>query len=299
VRFDYFGEDGAAGTAVTEFEATDASPRACVLAGYPTVRFFGGSVMNWRAMPVQVTHKGAGIAFSPNPARVLLQPGAATTSNATAADFVITSADFAPDGSGTCPEVTSLEVGLTATGHLTRVPLWYPANICRGAANVSSFFPAGPNTYTTPALAPICTSFELAITASPDSAGLSHVGLVLRFRNFASIPCRMSGYPSVLLVAASGSRNLIAAKKPFGYLGGLTPGTGPPPLVTLEPGHFASSLVEGVDFEGKNQRSCETITSLLVTPPTAAASARVATSFDGCSDVEIHPVVSGTTGRGN
>jgi len=299
VRFSYFGEDGAAGTAVTEFDATDASSRACVLAWYPTIRFFGGSTRNWRAMPVQITHRGAGIAFSPNPKRVLLQPEASTTSNAAEAEFVITSADFAPDGSGTCPEVTSLEVGLTATGHLTRVPLWYPANVCRGAANVSSFFSAGPDTYTAPAVAPICASSELAITASPDGAGLSHVGLILRFRNLGFIPCRMSGYPAVVLVAANGSRNLVTAERPFGYLGGLTPDTGMPPLVTLEPGKFASSLLEGVDFEGRTQRACPTISSLLVTPPTAAQSVRVATSFDGCSNVEIHPVLSGMTGRGN
>jgi hypothetical protein len=299
VHFSYFGEDGAAGTAVTEFDATDASSRACVISGYPTVRFFGGSILNWRAMPVQITHTGAGIAFSPSPKRVLLQPDPATTSSATEAEFVITSADFAPDGSGTCPEVTSLEVGLTASGHLTRVSLWYPANICRGAANVSSFFSAAPDTYTTPALAPICTSSELAITASPDGVGLSHVGLMLRFRNLDFIPCRMSGFPSVVLVAASASRNGVAAETPFGYLGGLTPGAGTPPLVTLEPGQFASSLLEGVDVEGKTQRACQSIASLLVTPPTAAQSVRVATSFDGCSDVEIHPVLSGTTGRGN
>jgi hypothetical protein len=54
-----------------------------------------------------------------------------------------------------------------------------------------------------------------------------------------------------------------------------------------------------VDVEGKTQRACQSIASLLVTPPTAAQSVRVATSFDGCSDVEIHPVLSGTTGRGN
>jgi hypothetical protein len=298
VRFSYFGEDGAAGTAVTEFEAMDASSRACVLTGYPTVGFFAGSISDGRAMPVQITHDGAGIAFSPKPKRVLLQPAAAA-SKAAEAEFVITSADFGLDGSGTCPEATSLEVRLTATGQQTRVPLWYPANICRGAANVSSFFAPGPNTSTTPALAPICTSSELATTASPDGAGLSHVGLILRFRNLGFIPCRMSGYPSVALVAASGSPNLIAAERPSGYLGGLTPGTGPPPLVTLGPGQFASSLLEGVDFEVRTGRACPRIVLLLVTPPTATESARVPASFDGCSDVEIHPVVSGTTGRGN
>ena len=299
VRFSYFGEDGAAGTAVTEFDAMNASSRACVLTGYPTVRFFAGSISNGRAMPVQITHEGAGIASSPKPKRVLLQPAAAATSKATEAEFVITSAHFGLDGSGTCPEVTSLEVGLTTTGQQTRVPLWYPANICRGAANVSSFFATGPNIDTTPALAPICTSSELATTASPDGAGLSHVGLILRFRNLGFIPCRMSGYPSVVLVAASRSPNLIAAEKPFGYLGGLTPGTGPPPLVTLGPGQLASSLLEGVDFEVRTGRACPKVVSLLVTPPTAKESIRVPASFDGCSDVEIHPVVSGTTGRGN
>jgi hypothetical protein len=248
-------------------------------------------------MAVQITHEGAGIAFSPNPKRVLLQPDARTTAKATEAEFVITSADFAPDGSGACPEATSLEVGLTARGPFAGVPLWYPANICRGAANVSSFISTSPITYTTPALAPICASSVLAITASPDGAGLSHVGLILRFRNVGLIPCRMSGYASVVLFGASGSRNVIAAEKPFGYLGGLTPGTGPPPLVTLGPGQFASSLLEAVDFEVKSERACPRITSLLVTAPTATRSVRIPASFDGCSDVEIHPLVSGTTGR--
>ena len=36
--------------------ATDVSPRACLLSGYPRVQFFGGSFPNWRAMTVRVVH---------------------------------------------------------------------------------------------------------------------------------------------------------------------------------------------------------------------------------------------------
>jgi hypothetical protein len=292
VQFAYFGESGAAGTAVTEIVATDASSRACVLRGYPGVRFFGGSTADLRAMTVKISHTGPGIAFRRDPERMLLEP-------ASYAAVVITTADFSPDGSGTCPQVTSIEIGLTATGRMTRVPLWYPANICgtTASANVSSFFSESPEMYAMPAIAPICVASELAITASPAGAGLGHVGLVLHFRDSGLIPCRISGYPTVVLVGASRARILTATETPFGYLGGLAPGTGPPPVVTLEPGGYASSLLEGVDFAVNNQGACRAVTSLLVTPPFSAQSVGVATRFGGCSDVEVHPILSGTTGR--
>jgi hypothetical protein len=162
---------------------------------------------------------------------------------------------------------------------------------------VSAFFSERLNTYVMPALAPICATSETSITTSSGGVGMSHVGLVLRFLNLGVIPCRMSGYPTVVLIGASGSRAITVTKTPSGYLGGLAPGTGTSPEVTIEPGQSASSLLEGVDFGGTNQNACPIVRSLLVAPPTDAQSVRVATRFDGCTDVEIHPVIAGTTGR--
>ena len=298
LHFTFFGEDGAAGTAVTEFVATDVSPRACLLTGYPRVQFFSGSVLNWRAMPVRIDHAGTGVAFSPHPQPVLLKPNSSRTSSEPGAAFVVTTADFGADGSATCPQVTSLKVGVTGTREASRVPLWYPANLCRTRAttSVSAFFPERLDTYVMPAIAPICTFSETSITTSFGGVGMSHVGLILRFRNFGFVPCRMAGYPSVVLIGTSGSRITPATTTPSGYLGGLAPGTTTSPEVTLEPGQSASSLLEGVDFDDTNQNACPTVQSLLVTPPNGAQQRHVATRFNGCTEVEIHPIISGTTG---
>lgn len=151
---------------------------------------------------------------------------------------MVTTADFDANGSAACPQVLSIEVGVTRTRDVSRVPLWYAANLCGmpAAASVSAFFPERLDTYVMPAMSPICASSEISITTSFDGVGLSHVGLVQRFRNFGAVPCRISGYPSVVLTAASGSRVITAAKTPSGYLGGLASGATTRPEVTLEPG---------------------------------------------------------------
>jgi hypothetical protein len=106
----------------------------------------------------------------------------------------------------------------------------------------------------------------------------------------------MSGYPGVAALNATGRQVAQAQRTPSGYLGGMRTGSTTPPVVLLEPGAVASALVEGTAVPEGVASSCPTYPALLVTPPTSTLSTRLAVSLPGCSALEVHPVVSGTTG---
>jgi len=71
---------------------------------------------------------------------------------------------------------------------------------------------------------------------------------------------------------------------------------GNPPVVSLAAGASASATVEALAFDQAGN-ACTAYAGLLVTPPDETHSVRVAWGSDGCSELEIHPVVAGTTGQ--
>ena len=293
----YYGGSGAAGTAITGFKVTNSSKVACVLGGYPTVSFFTGTTSAPRPLAVIVSHQGPGIAFAVHPRPIVIGPSATTKSASKQAALVFTSDDFASDGSDNCPHVTSIVVRLRDAGQGTRVFLWYPSLVCRSpaSASVSSFFPASIlDSFTLPDLFPICTTSGLRVTAGTGEAGLGHAGLPILFRNVSVIPCRMRYYPSVGLLDASGRRVATARDTPSGYLGGLPAGMTVPPLVNLTDGQTASALIEGEDSTS-NGAACPEYPVILVSPPVLGSAVRVERAFYSC-DLEVHPVVPGTTG---
>ena len=224
----YFGGSGAAGTAITSFKMTNTSKVACVLSGYPTLRFFTGPPSAPRSFAVKISHNGPGIAFASHPRPVLLTPSGSSGSAGKGAGLLFTSGDFASNGSGDCPQVTSIVLRLGDSGPGKRVFLWYPTNVCRSPAwaNVSSFFPASSlDSYTLPTISPYCAMSDLLVSAGKGEAGLGHLGLPILFRNVAPIPCAVSSYPSVGFLDKSGRRVATAKDTSSGYLGGLPQGT--------------------------------------------------------------------------
>ena len=293
----YYGESGAAGTAIAGFKVTNSSKIACDLSGYPALEFFTGTTSAPRPLAVNVSHEGPGIAFAAHPRLIVMGPSATATSAGKQAAFVFTSADFASDGSDNCPQVSSIVVRLPQTGQGTRVFLWYPSLVCRSpaSAGVSSFFPASSlDSYTLPDLSPPCTMSHLRVIAGGGEAGLGHVGLPILFRNVSVIPCRMRSYPSVALLDASGRRVATARDTPSGYLGGLPAGATVPPLVNLTPGQVASALVEG-ENRTSNGAACPAYPTILVSSPALGRAVRIERAFCSC-DLEVHPVVPGATG---
>ena len=129
------------------------------------------------------------------------------------------------------------------------------------------------------------------------SAGLGHAGEVVLFTNTGSSTCTLVGYPGAALVSATGRHGLLnIARTPQGYLGGLSPSDRVDPVVSLRPGGRASALLEGEDSSPPSGGPCPRYEALLVTPPNQTVTIRLDQAFQIC-DPQIHPVVSGTSGR--
>lgn len=134
--------------------------------------------------------------------------------------------------------------------------------------------------------------------AGQSGAGLGHVALPLLFTNDGTATCTLSGYPGVAALDSSGAQVAQAQRTPQGYLGGLEGYSGGPlPVVSLAPGQTASAMVEGTDNPAGTATSCVTYAALLVTAPDTTTSVRVDSALPGCSALEVHPVVEGTSGR--
>ncbi len=141
-----------------------------------------------------------------------------------------------------------------------------------------------------------CTFADLVISAGPTAAGLGHEGATILFENVAATPCALSGYPGIAALSATGRQVQQAQRTLSGYLGGMRTGSTTPPLVVLQPRATASAMVEGTDVPEGTVSSCPTFPALLVTPPTSTTSKRLTAPLPGCSPLQVHPVVSGTTG---
>jgi hypothetical protein len=144
---------------------------------------------------------------------------------------------------------------------------------------------------------PRCAFAHLAISVGQIGAGLGHEGVSILFKNTGASKCSLSGYPGVAALGPTGAQLAQAQRTPSGYLGGMQTGSTTPPVVVLGPGAVASALVEGTDVPEGVASSCPTYPALLVTPPTSTLSARLTVSLPGCSPLEVHPVVGGTTGK--
>jgi hypothetical protein len=122
---------------------------------------------------------------------------------------------------------------------------------------------------------------------------------VLVFTNESQATCSLSGYPGVAGLDAQGVQVVQAQRTLNGYLGGLPPGTTAPPTVSLAPGQTASAVVEGTDMPLGSATSCPSYPALLVTPPDLTDSVHLEAALPGCSPIQVHPVVPGSSGSAN
>jgi Protein of unknown function (DUF4232) len=140
---------------------------------------------------------------------------------------------------------------------------------------------------------PSCAFSQLAVTSTGNS-GMGHIGVVLLFKNTGTRTCTLAGYPGVAGLNSAGQQVVQAQRTLNGYMRALPPGESPP-VVTLAAGESASAFVEGTDVPRGNA-ACVTYPALLVTPPNTTQSLTIDASMPGCSPVQVHPVVPGTTG---
>ncbi len=161
-------------------------------------------------------------------------------------------------------------------------------------------------TTTGDAVAP-CHNGQIAVSGAGGGSGLGHQDQVIVFTNQSESTCVLSGYPGVAGLDAQGNQPVQAERTPNGYLGGLQSGTTTPPSVSLAPGQTASAIVEGTDNPVGSATSCPSYPTLRVTPPNLTVSVRVTVTglgtnppgLPGCSPIEVHPVVPGSSGGAN
>jgi hypothetical protein len=140
-----------------------------------------------------------------------------------------------------------------------------------------------------------CTLSMLKVEEGHNGGASGHRSMVLVFTNTGSATCSMRGYPGVAALNASGKQIAQAKRTTSGYLGGLA--SGQPPSVALAPGAKSSAMIEASAFDPDTGAACTPYAGLLVTPPDETHSARLPWPGDGCDDLQIHPVVPGTTGQ--
>ncbi len=105
----------------------------------------------------------------------------------------------------------------------------------------------------------------------------------------------MHGYPGADGLTAGGTHVVSARRTTNGYLAGVGL-LGPEPIVSLATGATASASIEGLLAPTPSQSACPIYTTLLVTPPNETHSVRLPAK--SLCDLEVHPVVPGSTGRG-
>ncbi|WP_370377613.1 DUF4232 domain-containing protein [Catenulispora sp. GAS73] len=129
-------------------------------------------------------------------------------------------------------------------------------------------------------------------------AASGHVGGVLLFTNHGPRTCELSGYPRV---QAAGGLTAHVEQTPNGYIGGLATPSAKAPYVELAPGQVASAVVEGSDIPIPATAHCSAVLgSLDLWLPGNAGSGtptEISNPAGTCAAIQIHPVVSGTTGR--
>jgi hypothetical protein len=131
---------------------------------------------------------------------------------------------------------------------------------------------------------------------------LGHRGLILLFTNTGSTGCTVAGYPGAT-VTDNGQTDfapLMDAKRTLtGYEGGTRSVT----TVTLTPGASASAVLEWLaapaDGDDPAAANCPGMAGgyLEITPPNTTAATKFQPPADMCSDLQVHPVVAGSSGR--
>jgi len=148
-----------------------------------------------------------------------------------------------------------------------------------------------------------CATGKVSVKLGTEDAGAGHRGMVLLFTNTGSSTCTLTGYPGAT-ITNSGMDNfspyINAQRTLAGYEGGAAAVT----TVTLSPGGSVSALLEwdaDTDPSGQtpNAANCAGMDGgyLEITPPNTTVYTRFDPPADMCTDLLIHPVVTGTSGR--
>lgn len=142
-----------------------------------------------------------------------------------------------------------------------------------------------------------CTGSHLSVKIDQGSSGMGHTGSVLVFTNTGSSTCTVYGYPGAD-VTNGGQYNFASYMNATRVSGGMAVKT-----VSLSPGSSASAMLEWAvnptNGEPASAANCAGMAGgyLEITPPNTTATDKSDPPLDMCADLEVFPVVAGTTGQ--
>lgn len=111
-----------------------------------------------------------------------------------------------------------------------------------------------------------CVASQLKISLTNTTALAGQAGGYLKFTNDSGTPCRMSGWPAVVGLKATGQATRLRHMQSSMF--GAWHYTAPPPVVTLQPGDSAYAIVAADDKPaGDNARCPAPYVRLRVSPP--------------------------------
>jgi hypothetical protein len=140
-----------------------------------------------------------------------------------------------------------------------------------------------------------CATSALTVHVVRWAVGTTHTGGFIAFTNHSSSPCRLSGWPALVGVAASGKASVARHVRSTWY-GPYVKGI---PTLTLLQGQTAQAAFAGSDLPPAGARTCwPSFRYLRVTPPGSARSVRLSAWFPplgrflpGCAPLEVSMVV--------
>jgi len=145
-----------------------------------------------------------------------------------------------------------------------------------GAA--SSSYATSPATNTSPATSTTspssasaadpgaCVTSQLKISLTNTGALAGQAGGYLKFTNKSGTPCRMTGWPAVIGLTASGQATRLRHLQLSMF--GAWHYSAPPPVVALQPGNSAYAIVAADDKPAGNSNRCPApYARLRVSPP--------------------------------
>jgi hypothetical protein len=254
------------------------------------------------AQPVTVSVKG----FLPNRKFYLSECLTPTELNALGCGAQLAAQPFGlTDANGTGSTTFTVHSAASTGALIPTVQACTGECVIVATAGVSQAYYFAPITFAPPAIpaagtAP-CGNSQITVSDSGGGAGLGHEDQVLVFTNDGHSVCTLTGYPGVAGLSPSGAQVVQASRTLSGYMGGLLPGVTTLPVVSLAPDQTASAIAEGTD-NPTGPQPCPHYPALLVTPPVLTEHVQVQVSdlgtqgFPGCSGIEVHPVVPGSSG---
>ena len=137
-----------------------------------------------------------------------------------------------------------------------------------GAASSATSSAATTTSPSSPSAAGVdaCATSRLKISLTNTGALAGQAGGYLKFTNSSGTPCRMSGWPAVIALKATGQATRLRHLQSSMF--GAWHYTAPPPVLTLQPGDSAYAIVAADDRPaGDNSRCPAPYARLRVSPP--------------------------------